>query len=126
MKNHNTYAGHHALAVESIYEGRGNCPTHCPEKTLNTLRNLARWNRNALLTRNTKIYCDKCKSVQRVTDAFSGQTGSIARLACGCERPVSLISGSDYTALVNRAAKIKIVRKGVSGGVAIIETQEAA
>jgi hypothetical protein len=67
MKNHNTYAGHHALAVESIYEGRGSGVSQCPTKTLESLRSLAKWNRNALLTRNTKIYCDKCKSVQRVS-----------------------------------------------------------
>jgi hypothetical protein len=119
---HNTYAGCHALAVESLYEGKGSdASVSNPTKTLETLRQLAGNGRHALLTRNTKIYCDKCKSVQRVTDAFPGQTGSIARLACGCTRPVSFISGNDYVALVNRATKIKITRKGVSGGVAVTE-----
>jgi hypothetical protein len=31
------------------------------------------------------------------------------------------MTDADYVALVNRAAKIKIVRKGVSGGVAVVE-----
>jgi hypothetical protein len=124
MKNHNTYAGHHALAVESIYEGRGSGVSQCPTKTLESLRSLAKWNRNALLTRNTRLYCQE-HGLQSVHDAFPGQTGSVARLACGCERPVSLISGDDYIALVNRAAKIKIVRKGVSGGVAVVEDAPA-
>jgi hypothetical protein len=126
--NQNTYADCHALAVLSTNAGKGNGPApHNPTKALNTLRQLAGNGRHALLAKNTKLYCREHKSLQRVIDAFAGEThSSIAKLECGCKRETSTMSREDYVALVNRAAKIKITRKGVSGGVAIIEDESPA
>lgn len=116
---HNTYAGCHALAVESIYEGQGmNSAPSNPTKVVETLRSLTKWNRNALLHKQTRLMCFECRTVQSVTDAFPNGN---CRLSCGHTRKTHTMSDSDYVALVNRAAKIKIVRKGVSGGVAITE-----
>jgi hypothetical protein len=125
MKNvHNTYAGHHALAVESLHEGRGmNSAPSNPTKVVETLRQLAKWNRNALLHKQTRLMCFECRTVQSVTDAFPSGT---CKLSCGHTRKTHTMSDADYADLVNRAAKIKIVRKGVSGGVAIIEEEEQA
>jgi hypothetical protein len=103
-----TYADTHALAVTSLYEGRGSGAPSNPTKVVNTLRQLEQWGRPALLHRKTKVMCFQGCGTQQVTDAFPNRE---VLLACGHSRPVTTMTQREYSELIAREAEAEEQRK---------------
>jgi hypothetical protein len=104
----------HALAITAMYQGKGSGRAlwH-PETIVNTLRQLERWTRRALLNRRTRLQCFECQSVQRVKDAYPNRT---ALLECGHSRGVHTLTEERYKDLVDQSRGLKVTGRNARVG----------
>jgi len=104
----------HALAITAMYQGQGSGRAlwH-PETIVNTLRQLERWTRRALLNRRTRLQCFEGCGVQRVIDAYSNRT---ALLSCGHKRGIHTLTEERYKDLVDQSKGLKVVGRNARVG----------
>ena len=110
----NRYADLHGLSVTGLYEGKGSerALWH-PETIINTLRQLERWTRRALLNRRTKLQCLEGCGVQIATDAYPNRK---ALLSCGHKRGIHTLTEERYKDLVEQSKGLKVVGRNARVG----------
>jgi hypothetical protein len=123
-KQDDLFGGDHADAIISLNAGRGTGTCWNPEKILNCLRNLVRWqSARKLRTHQTRLYCEECRDMCSVSDYKP--LASLAVLSCRHERPVSTMSAEGYSDLVALAneLKIQVMRNPVLGGYSAVSQE---